>query len=79
MARYQLSQASVDEGIQAHEAGLVAQVLGWILLGMAGIVGVFVFSAFRDGDSVWPTYTGVMALIGAVLVAAGWWFHRSAD
>jgi hypothetical protein len=79
MNRFQMTQDRVDAAVRVQSAALVLLVLGWTLFGMAGLVGIYVFSAFRDGDAVWPAYTGIMGFIGLVLLFAGWWRRTSAE
>jgi hypothetical protein len=71
MAEFQRTQAEVDATLSTRRSGSVLLVVGWIFLGMAALTGVLNFSAVREGDSVWLTFTGVMAAIGLVLAITG--------
>lgn len=71
MAEFQRTQSQVDATLGARRTGSVYMVLGWIILGMAALVGVFVFNAIRDGDMFWPTFAGIMGVIGLALVVGG--------
>ncbi len=71
MAEFQRTQFAVDESIDSGHAGGVALMVGFIFLGMAGALSIFNFAAFRDGDMLWPTYTGILGFIGIVCVAYG--------
>jgi hypothetical protein len=71
MAEFQRTQSALDDAVESGHVSGGALTVGGIFLGMAALVGVFNFAAFRDGDMVWPTYTAIMGLIGVVCVAYG--------
>jgi len=71
MAELQRKPAQEDAAIEGRRSGSLMMVLGWIILGMAALVGIFVFNAIRDGDMMWPTFAGILGVIGLGLVIAG--------
>ncbi len=71
MAEFQRTQAQVDVALESRRMGSQTMIIGWIILGMAALVGIYVFSAVRDGDLTWPTYVGIMFVIGLGLVLGG--------
>ena len=71
MAEFQRAQQEIDRSVHSGHVSGVALTVGGIFLGMAALVGVFNFAAMRDGDTVWPTYTAIMGLIGLVCVVIG--------
>ena len=46
-------------------------MIGWVLLGMCGIGGIFVFQDIREGTSMWLIWNGVFGFLGLALVAIG--------
>jgi hypothetical protein len=71
MSEFQRTQSEVDSSIDSGHRGGAALMVGAVFLGMAGVLGIFNFSALRDGDMFWPTYSTIVGLIGVVCVAYG--------
>ncbi len=46
-------------------------VLGWILMAMNGIAGIFVFQTIREGSHMWLVWTAVVGIIALALIALG--------
>lgn len=71
MAEFQRTQSAVDMSVDSGHSGGVALMVGFLFLGMTGALSIFNFSALRDGDMLWPTYTAIVGLIGVVCVGYG--------
>lgn len=71
MTEFQRTQQEVDTVLDTRRTGSVYLVLGWIVLGVAALLAIFVFNAIRDGDSMWLWFTGILGVVGLALVARG--------
>jgi hypothetical protein len=60
-----------DTKIEAMQEASAAASIGILFLVVSGIGGIFVFQAFRSGTEFWRIYTGVLGLIGILLVGYG--------
>jgi hypothetical protein len=60
-----------DARLAGLQEGSIAMVVGWIILGMAALCGLFLFQTFREGTLLWRNMTLVMGAIGFVLVLWG--------
>ena len=60
-----------DLRLACLQRGSVAMTVGWIILGMAALCGLFLFQTFREGTLLWRNLTLVMGAIGFVLVLWG--------
>lgn len=56
--------------------GSVLLMVGWILLGMAGITGIYVFQDIREGTFLWLVWNGVLGVLGLGFVAVGTHYRR---
>ncbi len=45
--------------------------IGWILMAMNGIAGLFVFQDLRQGTHMWLVWTAVLGIIALALIAFG--------
>ncbi len=66
-----LEQAQEDARLRQQRTGSQALILGWVILGMAGILGIYNFVDIREGTHLMLTVSTVLALIGLVLIAFG--------
>ena len=71
MTQFQRTQAQIDAEIEDNFSGSVLLTVGWTLLGMAFLLGVYTFSAIRQGTPSWLVYEGLIGAVGLVLVVAG--------
>ena len=51
-------------------------IIGWILLGMCAIGGIYLFQDIREGTHTWFAFDTIFGIIGLALVAAGSIFRR---
>lgn len=51
--------------------GSMMLVLGWILMGMNGIAGIFVFQDIREGTHLWLVWSAVVGIVALALIAFG--------
>ena len=66
-----------DQRLAELQRGSATMVVGWIILGMASVCGLFLFQTFRDGTLVWRNLTLVMGAIGFVLVLWGNYLRKA--
>src|SRR3974377_13610 len=53
-----------ERAFRAEQQGHVLQVLGWLMLGMAGITVLWVWTGWRSGSWFWLWVTGAVAFLG---------------
>lgn len=51
-------------------------MVGWVLLGMCAITGIFVFQDIREGTHTWLVWNGLFGFLGLALVAVGTMVRR---
>lgn len=61
----------VDERLGTERSGTVMLAVGWTLLGMVFLLGIYTFSAIREGTPSWLWYEGVIGGLGLLLIAIG--------
>ncbi len=66
-----LETAQEDERLQQQRTGSQMMMLGWVILGMAGILGIYNFVDLREGTHLMLGTSTVLGLIGLVLIAIG--------
>lgn len=54
-----------------RQVGSFMLVLGWILMGLNGIAGIFVFQDIREGTHMWLAWSTVVGIISLALIALG--------
>ncbi|MGA2964287.1 MAG: hypothetical protein ABSD96_21715 [Candidatus Korobacteraceae bacterium] len=62
---------SYDAKMAAQRRGSVALAVGWTLLAMAMIVGIYVSQDIREGTRFFVNYAGVLALLGLMSIGYG--------
>lgn len=60
-----------DVRLEAQRVGQMMAVIGWTILVVAIIGGIFVFQTYREGTYVWRYLVYAMGLVGAVLIFLG--------
>ncbi len=70
-------QAAIDSTVENRRLGSILLTVGWILLWVAGLYGVFFFNSLRDGSWFWPIGVGAVGLLGLVLVILGTRYRRA--
>src|SRR5215813_2778560 len=77
MPGFDRDQVAIDNTVENRQLGSVMLTIGWILLWMDAILGVFFFHSLRDGSMFWPIWLGIEGLIGLVLVFMGTRYRRA--
>jgi hypothetical protein len=63
-----------DTGASASETrrlGSIMLTIGWILLWMDGMLGVYFFISLRDGSLFWPIWVAIEGVLGLALIVVG--------
>jgi len=66
-----------DAKMAGQRRGSVALAVGWTLLAMAMIVGIYVSQDVREGTRFFVHYAGVLALLGLMSIGYGNRLRRS--
>ena len=70
------SYTEADSAMEGRRLGSVLLVLGWTLLWMDVLLGIYFFISLRDGSMFWPVWLAVEGLAGLVLVIVGTHYRR---
>jgi hypothetical protein len=70
-------QVAIDNTVENRHLGSVLLTLGWILLWMDAILGIFFFISLRNGSWFWPVWLGVQGVLGLVLVVMGTRYRKA--
>ena len=73
----QESISPYDAKMRAQRRGSVALAVGWTLLAMAMVVGIYVFQDIREGTHFFVAYAGFMALLGLISIGYGGHLRRT--
>ena len=68
MPGFDRDQVAIDNTVENRRLGSVLLTVGWILLWMDAILGVFFFISLRNGSWFWPIWLGIE---GAARTGAG--------
>ena len=63
-----------DTGESASETrrlGSIMLTIGWTLLWMDGLLGVYFFISLRDGSLFWPIWVAIEGVLGLALIVVG--------
>ena len=66
-----------DAKMAAQRRGSAALAVGWTLLAFAMIAGIYVFQDIREGSRLFVDYSGVLALLGLMVLGYGRRLRRS--
>ena len=69
MPGFDRDQVAIDNTVENRRLGSIMLTIGWILLWMDAILGIFFFSSLRDGSMFWPIWLGIEGVLGLVLVS----------
>ncbi len=72
-----LEQAQEDARLQEQRVGSQTMILGFVILGMAAILGIYVFVDIREGTHLMLAVSGTLGLIGLILIGYG--EHKRAE
>lgn len=76
MPGFERDQVAIDNTVENRRLGSVLLTVGWILLWMDAVLGVFFFISLRDGSWFWPIWLGIEGFLGIVLVIMGTHYRR---
>ncbi|HWR36101.1 MAG TPA: hypothetical protein VN622_09560 [Clostridia bacterium] len=68
MAQIQRTQ---DAEIDAQRTGSLLLTLGWLVLAVDALLGIYAFPAIRDGSQSWLWLVAILGVIGFTLLVAG--------
>ena len=59
MPGYDRDQVAIDNTVENRRLGSILLTVGWILLWMDAILGIFFFISLRNGSWFWPIWLGI--------------------
>jgi hypothetical protein len=71
MPGFDRDQVAIDNSVENRRLGSVLLTIGWILLWMDAILGIFFFISLRNGSWFWPIWLAIEGFIGVVLIMMG--------
>jgi hypothetical protein len=77
MPGFDHDQVAIDNTVENRRLGSVLLTVGWILLWMDAMLGVYFFISLRDGSWFWPIWLGLQGFAGLVLVIMGTRYRRA--
>jgi len=77
MPGFDRDQVAIDNTVENRRLGSVLLTLGWVLLWMDAVLGVFFFESLRDGSQFWPIWLAIEGVLGLVLVMMGTHYRRA--
>jgi hypothetical protein len=77
MPGFDRDQVAIDNTVENRQLGSVMLTIGWILLWMDAILGVFFFQSLRNGSMFWPIWLAIEGVIGFALVIMGTRYRRA--
>ncbi len=77
MPGFDRDQVAIDNTVENRRLGSVLLTVGWILLWMDALLGVFFFISLRNGSWFWPIWLGIEGLLGLALVIMGTRYRRA--
>jgi hypothetical protein len=77
MPGFDRDQVAIDNTVENRRLGSVLLTVGWLLLWMDAILGVFFFISLRNGSWFWPIWLTIEGVLGLVLVMMGTRYRRA--
>ncbi len=77
MPGFDRDQVAIDNTVENRQLGSIMLTIGWILLWMDGILGIYFFQSLRNGSMFWPIWLAVEGIAGLVLVIMGTRYRRA--
>ena len=77
MPGFDRDQLAIDNTVENRRLGSVLLTVGWILLWMDAVLGVFFFISLRNGSWFWPIWLAIEGVLGLVLVIMGTRYRRA--
>jgi hypothetical protein len=77
MPGFDRDQVAIDNTVENRRLGSILLTLGWILLWMDAVLGVFFFISLRNGSMFWPIWLAIEGVLGLALVIIGTRYRRA--
>ena len=77
MPGFDRDQVAIDNTVENRQLGSIMLTIGWILLWMDGILGIYFFQSLRNGSMFWPIWLAIEGIAGLVLVIMGTRYRRA--
>jgi len=77
MPGFDRDQVAIDNTVENRRLGSVLLTLGWILLWMDAMLGIFFFISLRNGSWFWPIWLAIEGVLGLALVIMGTRYRRA--
>ena len=77
MPGFDRNQAAIDDTVENRRLGSVLLTVGWVLLWMDALLGIYFFISLRGGSWFWPIWLGIEGALGLVLVIMGTRYRRA--
>jgi len=77
MPGFDRDQVAIDNTVENRQLGSIMLTIGWILLWMDALLGVFFFQSLRNGSMFWPIWLAIEGVIGLALVIMGTRYRRA--
>jgi len=77
MPGFDRDQAAIDNTVENRQLGSIMLTVGWILLWMDAVLGVFFFISLRNGSMFWPIWLAIEGVLGLALVIMGTRYRRA--
>jgi hypothetical protein len=77
MPGYDRDQVAIDNTVENRQLGSIMLTIGWILLWMDGILGIYFFQSLSNGSMFWPIWLTIEGIAGLVLVIMGTRYRRA--
>ena len=77
MPGFDRDQIAIDNTVENRQLGSIMLTIGWILLWMDAILGIYFFQSLRNGSMFWPIWLAIEGVIGLALVILGTRYRRA--
>jgi len=77
MPGFDRDQTAIDETVENRRLGSALLTVGWVLLWMDALLGVFFFISLRNGSWFWPIWLAIEGALGLLLVIMGTRYRRA--
>lgn len=77
MPGFDRDQVAIDNTVENRRLGSVLLTVGWILLWMDAVLGIFFFISLRNGSWFWPIWLGIEGALGLILVMMGTHYRKA--
>jgi len=77
MPGFDRDQVAIDNTVENRRMGSLMLTVGWILLWMDAMLGIYFFASLRDGSWFWPIWLGLQGVAGLGLVILGTYYRHA--